>query len=137
MIKITISSSSRYPLDRRQIRKTLISALVSQNIEDNVCLGVFFVGDRKMNQLNKQFMKKSGTTDVLSFPLYDQNSHYFENSLINEFVDFPDEVMNLGEIVVSYPQAVRNALMRNKLVDEEINFLVKHGLEHLLGKHHK
>jgi len=42
----------------------------------------------------------------------------------------------LGDIVVSYPQAVKEATEENKLVDDKIVELVLHGLEHLLGNHH-
>jgi len=43
----------------------------------------------------------------------------------------------LGDIVICYPQAKRQAMQWNKLLDEEIEFLASHGLLHLLGIHHE
>jgi probable rRNA maturation factor len=52
------------------------------------------------------------------------------------FVDVPDGVLRLGDLVVSFPEAVREATEENKLVDDKIVELVLHGLDHLLGIHH-
>ena len=72
------------------------------------------------------------TTDVLSFPLNDPS----DSTKYVPFVEPPDGVLQLGDIIVSYPQAVVEAAEENKLVDDQIVFLVLHGLNHLLGIHH-
>jgi len=43
----------------------------------------------------------------------------------------------LGDIVVSFPEAVATAKRFGKLVDGQICFYVEHGLMHLLGFHHE
>ena len=43
----------------------------------------------------------------------------------------------LGDIVICYPQARREASQKNKLVDQVIMELAQHGTLHLLGIHHK
>ena len=53
------------------------------------------------------------------------------------FVPPPDGMIRLGDIVVSYPQAVIEAGEDNVLVLDKIIELVLHGLEHLLGNHHE
>ena len=83
-----------------------------------------------MRQLNNQFRKIDATTDVLSFPQNDPSQP------TAPFVEAPDDVLHLGDIVVSYPQAVLEATEENKLVDDQIVYLVLHGLDHLLGIHH-
>ncbi|OGD62870.1 rRNA maturation RNase YbeY [Candidatus Beckwithbacteria bacterium RBG_13_42_9] len=135
MLKVIFSGSSRYPVLRRRIKKAIEETLRQQKIEGQIELGVTFVGDRKMKQLNKKFMGKKETTDVLSFPLRETVKTL--NDEAAEFVDYPDELWRLGDVVVSYPQARRQAQQHNILVDEEIDFLVKHGVLHLLGIHHE
>ena len=83
-----------------------------------------------MRQLNKQYRKIDATTDVLSFPQNDPSQP------TSPFVEAPDDVLHLGDVVVSYPQVVVEATEENKLVDDQIVFLVTHGLDHLLGIHH-
>lgn len=93
-------------------------------------VGVTVVGDRRMRQLNKQYRQLDATTDVLSFPLNDPAD------VGEPFVELPDNILRLGDIVISYPQAVEEAASENKLVDDQIVFLALHGLNHLLGIHH-
>lgn len=83
-----------------------------------------------MQQLNFQYRKIDATTDVLSFPQNDPSQ------VMAPFVDMPDGVMRLGDVIVSYPQAVVEATDENKLVDDKIVELIEHGINHLLGIHH-
>ena len=69
------------------------------------------------------------TTDVLS--LGSNESAEKANRL-----EAPDNILRLGDIVVSYPQAIAEAAEENKMVDDKIIELVLHGLNHLLGIHH-
>ena len=128
MIKIKIHSDSRYSVDRKRVREAVRQVLNTQGVSGDVSLEVYIVGDRKMSFLNKKFMKKAGTTDVLSFPLISTDGA--------GFVEPPTEVMCLGDVVVSFPQAVKQAMELNHSVDDEIAMLVSHGLLHLLGIHH-
>ena len=51
------------------------------------------------------------------------------------FVPSPDKVKRLGDIVVSYPEAQKDAAAEGVAVEDEIHHLVKHGTKHLLGIH--
>jgi probable rRNA maturation factor len=56
-----------------------------------------------------------------------------------DFPDFPeasDEAGDLGEVVVSYPQAKRQAIQARHPVAQEVETLVVHGVLHLLGYDH-
>ena len=126
MIKVLIKADYRYPVNRKQIRQKVKKILESKGVTANTQVAVMFVGDRKMKQLNSQYRRKQETTDVLSF------------SFTEGKVAFPiEDVLNLGEVVISYPQARKQAGQYNILVDEEIDKLVEHGLLHLLGLHHE
>jgi len=124
-IKILIKADYRYPVDRKKIRQAMGNILKEKGLIEDVEVSVSFVGDRKMKQLNTSYRKKKETTDVLAFPLLEKK------------IDFPqDNILRLGDIIISYPQARKQAGQYNVLVDEEIDKLVEHGLLHLLGIHH-
>ncbi|MFH0749671.1 MAG: rRNA maturation RNase YbeY [Candidatus Gottesmanbacteria bacterium] len=130
MVTVTIQTESRYPIARKRITKTVQDFLASK-IESDADVSIMIVGDRKIHALNKTYRQKDYPTNVLSFPLQEMGKY---NGI--SFVGPPDDILHLGDIVVSYPQAVREAGEENKLVDDVIEFLILHGLNHLLGIHH-
>ncbi|MBI2334764.1 rRNA maturation RNase YbeY [Candidatus Daviesbacteria bacterium] len=76
------------------------------------------------------------TTDILSFALEDPSPGSLQHVPRIGFVASPDRVLRLGDIVISYPQAVEDASADGIAVEEEIRALVEHGVSHLLGVHH-
>ena len=84
-----------------------------------------FVGDRKMRSLNKKFRNLDKTTNILSFPLQE-----------GEQTVLPANILRLGDIIISYPQLIKEASEEDMMVDERIDMLVRHGLLHLSGEHH-
>ncbi len=86
------------------------------------------MGGRKIRSLNREFLGKDETTDVLAFP--DQGKGE------GRFVERKQKFLSIGSVVVCYPVAQVQANERNVLMDEEIKELVLHGLGHLLGIHH-
>lgn len=135
MINIIVSSDPRYDIDKTAIKSVVASALQKHKIGGKVELGVNIVGDRKMHELNRQYRGIDSTTDVLSFALEDSSDNLQHVPRIG-FVAAPDRWLRLGDIVISYPQAVEDAGLDGIAVDEEIKTLVEHGVSHLLGIHH-
>ena len=90
-----------------------------------------------MHELNRKYRGLDSTTDVLSFALEDANPSYLQHIPRIGFVAAPDKVFRLGDIVISYPQALEDASIDGNSVDEEIRNLVEHGVNHLLGIHHQ
>lgn len=127
MVKLTldINADSRYGFDRKRIRAALAKTLVEQGKEGNIKISLSVVGERKIRELERKYFDLDEVTDVLSFPL--------EEGLE---MPFDPDGESLGDIVICYPQAKRQAMQWNRIVDEEIEFLAKHGLLHLLGIHH-
>lgn len=130
MITVFVRTESRYPIARKKITQA-VRDFLSGKIESDADVAITVVGDRKIRELNKTYRQKDYPTDVLSFPLYDPS----QPGPVS-FVGPPDDVLHLGDIVVSYPQAVLEAEEENKLVDDVVVFLILHGLDHLLGNHH-
>ncbi|MBI2039786.1 rRNA maturation RNase YbeY [Candidatus Microgenomates bacterium] len=137
MINIIVSSDPRYGIDRAAIRVVVLEALRRHRIHGRIELGVNIVGDRKMHELNRKFRGIDSTTDILSFALEDPNQSNLQHIPRIGFVSSPDKFLRLGDIVISYPQAVEDASIDGIPVDEEIRNLVEHGVGHLLGIHHE
>ncbi len=76
-----------------------------------------FVSEADIRRLNRQYRDKDKVTDVLSFNL--------------------DEGDLLGEVLLCYPQALRQAKELGHGVREELLFLLVHGLLHLHGFDHE
>lgn len=129
MISVLFKADSKYPIERKRLRKTVQKFLSEQGIKHDINVGVIIVGDRKMQELNKKYHQTEGTTDVLSFSQMESTD---EDPGEPKLMDLD----YLGDVVVSWPQAVKQAIERNQTVDDEIDFLVQHGLLHLLGIHH-
>ena len=90
---------------------------------DNVEISILFVNDERIKKLNARYRNKNSVTDVLSFP---QNEGILNNININI----------LGDIVISYPQAVRQAPESENTVYEDIIVLIIHSILHLIGYDH-
>lgn len=128
MITTNLFVGSRYPVDRKKIRQRVKTVLKKHNL-DHAQVDVSIVGKRKIKELNESKLKHEGTTDVLSFPQHEKN----------QLDDFPlpeNLPPHLGDIVISFPEAVKNAKRYGKMVDNQIGFYLEHGLMHLLGYHH-
>lgn len=125
-VKILLFVESRYKIDRKKIKNTVFSVLKSNNVSGPVEISIALVGDRKMRALSKKFKGEDKTRNILSFPLSE-----------GEPVVMPTDILRLGDIVISYPEVIREAIKEEVLVDERVNELVEHGLSHLLGLHHE
>jgi probable rRNA maturation factor len=87
-------------------------------------VGIVFVSDRAMRELNRRWRGKPVTTDVLSFPADQEKFEKPEDS-------------TLGDIVISVEQAARQAEENNLAFDDEIAQLILHGVLHLCGYDHE
>lgn len=125
-ITVLIFVESRYKVNRKRIKQAVAETLESKNVVIPVEVSVAIVGDRKMRSLNKTYRNLDKTTNVLSFPQQE-----------GQAVITAGKKSRLGDIVLAYPQVVRDAARDEVLVDEKIDELVKHSMLHLLGIHHQ
>ncbi len=129
MILVTLNVGSRYPVNRKKLRKTVERVLKEHNV-DHAQLDISIVGTRKIKELNESKLHHQGTTDVLSFPQHERHQ-------LTDFPMPPGYPPHLGDIVISFPEAVVMAKRYGKLVDDQICFYLEHGLLHVLGYHHE
>jgi probable rRNA maturation factor len=106
------------------LRRIAIGVLEAEGVPPAE-LGVLVTDDEAMRRLNAEYVGEDETTDVLAFSLREGE----------EFVQ-PNEVMRLGEVIISYPTASRQAAEVARGVDAEIAYLLVHGILHLLGYDH-
>lgn len=116
MLKVLITSDSRYPINRSKIKAAVEAVLKERKITSAVEVSILVCGSRKSLELAKKYLKDNKPHNVLSFPLE----------------SFPV----IGDIVICYPIAQDEANRDNVLVDTKINELISHGMLHLLGEHH-
>lgn len=136
MVNIIVNSDPRYNVNKLAIKAAALEILQKNMISGKVEVGINIVGDRKMHELNRTYRGIDSTTDVLSFALEEASPASLQHVPRIGFVASPDKWLRLGDIVISYPQAIEDASLDGISVDEEIRSLVEHGLSHLLGIHH-
>ncbi len=124
-INVLIFVESRYKVNRKRIKETVKNALKDYQVASDVEISIAIVGDRKMRKLNKKYRNLDKTTNVLSFSTSEGGTSVM-----------PQDKLRLGDIVVSFPQVIREAADEGMLVDDKIAELVEYGLMHLLGLHH-
>jgi len=88
-------------------------------------LGIFIAGEEDIRELNRKYAGEDEATDVLSFSLREGE----------EFVE-PDGLVRLGEVIIAYPVAQRQAEDASHPIEEEVGHLLVHGILHLLGYDH-
>ena len=110
-------------IQRRKIRSTVLKLLKIMDCA-NKELSISFVDDNTIKQLNNHYLQRDHSTNVLSFSL--QEGEYGN---INPNI--------LGDIVISAETAQRDAITSDLSLSEEIDFLIIHGLLHLLGFNHE
>ena len=108
------------------------AALAAQGIGDDVEMGLVIASQERVQELNRAYRGQDKPTDVLAFALLSETGAELDLS----FTAPPDGVKHLGEVIINYPQAVRQAEERQHSPKREMTILVIHGTLHLLGYDH-
>jgi probable rRNA maturation factor len=123
-VLITVEEPFAPSVSEARLEKLAKHVLESEG-ETSAELSILVTDDETVHDLNKRYAGEDHTTDVLSFSLLEGE----------EFV-VPDDVTRLGEVIISYPTAERQAADARKPVGDEIDHLLVHGILHLLGYDH-
>ena len=127
MTKVSVSKQSNYPVNVLVIKKKLAEFFTGNGIVSDAEVNVAIIGEKKMMETGNKYLKDKKLHNVLSF---------VPNEVKGAFVYPPDGKIHLGEIIVCYPVAVKEAVEENVLIDERVYELIEHGAMHLLGIHH-
>jgi len=108
--------------------------LIAQSIGSRAELGVVIASQERVQQLNQSYLGRDEPTDVLAFPMLPAEAEIGAD--FPPFVIPPDGMLHLGEVIISYPQAVIQAEEHQHSIKREIAILIIHGVLHLLGYEH-
>lgn len=101
---------------------------------------VVIADDETVSELNAEHRGLETTTDVLSFSNIHSGTYYgtdIRDADVAEFVLPPDHQAEVGEVIISLPQAERQAEESGHSLQNELAGLVAHGIFHLLGYDHE
>ena len=131
---------SAQPVDVARWEALARNVLQAEGVSGDAELALLFVDEAAMAELNQRFMEATGPTDVLAFPIDD------DDVLIGRSPDgsssgpdrgpIDDIPLLLGDVVVCPAVAARNAPSHAGTYDDEIALLVVHGILHVLGHDH-
>ena len=121
----------------------VITSALDLALPDEGCqLGLAIADDDIIRHLNRDYRGLDEVTDVLAFS--DSHPGHWEgegdapSGSAGEaafIVPHPD-ARHLGEVVISYPQAVRQSEAGDSGLESEFALLIVHGVLHLLGFDH-
>lgn len=117
-MKITVRNlQKKIPISPKEVKKIILKVLFRERIMKKGEITVCFVGDRKIKELNKRFLRKDEATDCLTFDMLEPS----------------DQKHISADIIISTDTALRNAKVFRTDVSKEINLYLIHGVLHLLG----
>jgi len=101
----------------------VIERRVPRNVKQrSLSTAVLFVGDRRMQTLNRLYRSVDRPTDVLAFPL--DTGHV------------PKQQSGIGDVIINVPYVKRQARRFDVSFEEECARMLTHGVLHLLGYTH-
>ena len=116
-MEIQVSGESPAGVSRAWLRSAVSLVLRSAGLSEGE-ISLRLMDDDSIRQLNRTYLGKDATTDVISFALYEG-----------------DEAV-LGDVYVGYEQAAIQAVEAGISVEEELARLTIHGTLHVLGYDH-
>jgi len=93
-----------------------------------VDISLSVVGPEKIRELNLSYRDIDSPTDILSFPLWEEDSRFIP--------PYGWECLPLGDLVICPDKISENARENNKSFTEELVLVMSHGLLHLIGYDH-
>jgi len=104
--------------------KAIKTCLLYENWDVDYEVSLSLVDNNEIRELNCIYRGKDYDTDVLSFPLVEED----------QVIDMEEKL--LGDIVISVEKAEEQAKEYNHSFEREMGFLVVHSMFHLMGYDH-
>ncbi len=108
---VEVNNQTKSKIDIKLVRRVAEEFLVHYKLNTKE-VSIVFVSDQEIKRINKSYRQIDKETDVLSFE---------------------GEGDSLGEIVIDYAQIKRQAKEFNRGINDELVFILVHGLLHLVG----
>jgi len=128
-IDVRIAPAFRAAVRAAWLRAVARGVLAAEGVAGPANVGIVVADDETVRELNQRFLGLDEPTDVLSFGLAAADEAPFALP--------PEEGASLGEVIIAYPTALRQAGEAGRPVEVEVAHLLVHGLLHLLGHDHE
>ncbi|MBE7703657.1 MAG: rRNA maturation RNase YbeY [Cyanobacteria bacterium SIG28] len=97
---------------------------------ESITLDILFCDSEKTHELNRDYRDKDKPADIITFAIFadDENRFIFDGDI------------NLGEIIIALDKVIEGVnrdVSNSKNKEQELYFLISHGLMHLLGFDHQ
>ena len=122
MIQIDIEPDFEERVSATILKSVAAGVLRLTDTDTNSDISIQITDDATLQQYNSEYMGIDAPTDVLSFPV--------------PFYNPETGAPYLGDLLISFPTAARQAEAAGHPVIEEVKLLVVHGVLHLLGYDH-
>jgi probable rRNA maturation factor len=117
-----LTIEAKYDFPSALLERAAKAALKHQTGSAKANLTIVLTDNRRLRQLNRDYLGIDAPTDVLSFPASELD---------------PDTGSSyLGDILISIPYARQGAKQAGNSLEAEVQLLVVHGVLHLLGHDH-
>jgi len=130
-IEISVDDEFRALVDKDWARKIAQQVLKAEGVAPPYEVSLVFTDSEMVRRLNRDYRGVDRPTDVLAFYMLPQKE------ADSCFALPPDGVLRLGEVIISYPQAVEQAKEQGHSIERELALLIVHGILHLLGYDHE
>lgn len=110
-------------ISSRQLRQVALKILSVSGCPDAE-LSILIVGDRRIRQINRDYLQRDKATNVISFAQQEGEA-------------VGGATLLLGDVVISAETAARDAAEAGLPLASELYFLLLHGILHLLGYDHE
>ncbi len=117
------SEQSDVAVDVTRYRRLAVEVLVAEGVAGPAELALTFVDEDAIAELNRTWLDGDGPTDVLAFPIDDED-------------DGTPGPRMLGDVIVCPAVAQRYATANGRDPGDELALLVVHGILHVLGHDH-
>lgn len=132
-INIEIDEEIDEVIDEAAIRSAVVATLRKVDVAE-ATMTVVLTTDDYVRSLNAQYRGIDAPTDVLSFAARD---NIVDAPALAVAEEAAAEIRHfLGDLVIAYPYAARQAAYYNNSVTAELQLLAVHGTLHLLGYDH-
>ena len=122
-MSVEIDDRAESGVSESEIDRVVAAVLLAEAIGE-VEVGVIIVGESDMQALNREHRDQDSATDVLSFPIDDDES-------------LPGVPRMLGDVAICLPVVLAQATEREVSPAAELTDLLIHGVLHLLGYDHE
>ena len=136
-VRVRVTSEAELA-DEEAVRQLIIrcatAVLRQEKIDFPAFIDVTIIDDEEIRRMNSEHRGKDSVTDVLSFPMYE-----FCNGEAQEELDEDPEsgCVMLGDMLLNYDRAVRQAEEYGHTPARECGYLSVHSVLHLLGYDHE